>query len=105
MRPEPKINPLSLLSPRRKIKGISAILLPFRRNGTVDWRGFEGHVERTLRAGLVPAVNMDTGYVNLLDDKTRLTALRRAGKLAGRKGFVAGRKRTNRPDRQGRKGK
>ncbi len=70
--------------------GISAILLPFRRNGAVDWRGFEGHVERTLRAGLVPAVNMDTGYVHLLDDKTRLAALGRTGKLAGRKAFVAG---------------
>jgi len=50
---------------------MSAILLPFDEHGEVDWAGFTAHVEITAAAGLVPAVNMDTGYVNLIDDKTR----------------------------------
>ena len=33
----------------------------------VDWPAFEAHVARTRGAGLTPAVNMDTGYVQLLD--------------------------------------
>ena len=37
----------------------------------VDWRGFDAHLHRTLDAGLVPAVNMDTGYGNLIDDAVR----------------------------------
>jgi hypothetical protein len=61
------INPLNMLRPRRKITGMSAILLPFTAAGQVDWTGFEAHVQRTGTAGLVPAVNMDTGYANLID--------------------------------------
>src|SRR5688572_23072604 len=53
---------------RREILGMSAILLPFESGGEVDWAGFRGHVQRTLDAGLVPAVNMDTGYANLIDE-------------------------------------
>ncbi len=54
--------------PGRAITGMSAILLPFLPDGTIDWAAFEAHVVRTADAGLVPAVNMDTGYVQLLDD-------------------------------------
>jgi dihydrodipicolinate synthase/N-acetylneuraminate lyase len=50
---------------------MSAILLPFTAAGDVDWVGFAAHVERTAAAGLTPAVNMDTGYVQLLDPPTR----------------------------------
>ena len=57
--------------PKRKITGMSAVLLPFDADHNVDWQGFEKHVERTLAAGLIPAVNMDTGYINLLDEETR----------------------------------
>lgn len=82
--------PISTIQPRRKITGMSAILLPFTGDGTVDWDGFAAHVRRTAEAGLTPAVNMDTGYVNLLDDRTRQQALERARETLGDGAFVAG---------------
>ncbi len=74
----------------RKITGMSAVLLPFAIDGTVDWKAFDGHVQRTLAAGLIPAVNMDTGYVNLLDDATKLEVLQRTNRLTSGGMFVAG---------------
>jgi dihydrodipicolinate synthase/N-acetylneuraminate lyase len=79
-----------MLRPRRPIRGVSAILLPFTQSGEVDWSAFAAHVERTAAAGLTPAVNMDTGYVHLLDDATRLQVLRRAREVLGGREFVAG---------------
>ncbi len=76
--------------PRRKILGMSAILLPFADNGDVDWTGFRGHVTRTLDAGLVPAVNMDTGYANLIDEATRVAVLKATQELAAGRMYVAG---------------
>ena len=76
--------------PRRKILGMSAILLPFASNGDVDWAGLRNHITRTLDAGLVPAVNMDTGYANLIDEKTRVTVLEETQRLAAGRMFVAG---------------
>ena len=84
------IDPLALLRPRRKITGMSAILLPFTDTGDIDWPGFEAHVERTVAAGLVPAVNMDTGFGNLLDKDTKLAVLDRTRAILGGKPFVAG---------------
>jgi dihydrodipicolinate synthase/N-acetylneuraminate lyase len=84
------VNPMTMIRPRRKITGISAILLPFTTDGTVDWDGFCAHVERTAEAELTPAVNMDTGYVNLLDDATRQAVLARAQETLAGKAFVAG---------------
>jgi len=84
------IDPASLVRPRRRISGISAILLPFTGSGTIDWAGFEAHVARTAAAGITPAVNMDTGYVNLLDDATRSEALRRGRAVLGNGDLVAG---------------
>ena len=69
------IDPTTLLRPRRSIRGISAVLLPFLENGDPDWTAFTDHVRRTVDAGLAPAVNMDTGFGNLIDDPTRLQAL------------------------------
>lgn len=83
-------DPLSLLKPRRKVTGISAILLPFTRTGEVDWPAFSSHVERTLEAGLTPAVNMDTGYVNLLDHATQDAVLKHTQDIVGGRAFVAG---------------
>ncbi len=83
-------DPLTLLKPRRKITGMSAILLPFTSVGAVDWEGFRAHVRRTLEAGLAPAVNMDTGFGNLLDDATRLRALDITKEEAAGRDFVAG---------------
>ncbi len=60
---------------RRPIRGISAVLLPFTLSGTIDWDAFAAHVARTAAAGIVPAVNMDTGYVHLLDEATRRQVL------------------------------
>ena len=62
--------------PRRKIIGYSAVLLPFCTDGSVDWNAFCAHVVRTAEAGLFPAVNMDTGYGNLIDEQTRVDILR-----------------------------
>jgi dihydrodipicolinate synthase/N-acetylneuraminate lyase len=83
-------DPLSLIRPRRRITGISAILLPFTSSGEIDWLGFRAHVRRTADAGLIPAVNMDTGYVNLLDEATRLAVLRETQAVLSGGRFVAG---------------
>lgn len=84
------IDPIAMLKPRRKITGMSAILLPFESGGSVDWEGFHAHVRRTLDAGLAPAVNMDTGFGNLIDDATRLQALDITREEAAGRDFVAG---------------
>lgn len=76
--------------PRRKVAGISATLLPLLSDGGVDWKSFDNHIERTIQAGLIPAVNVDTGYVNLLDDRTRQEVLNHTKQIAGKKSFVAG---------------
>lgn len=82
--------PLPIIVPRRRITGISAILLPFDRTGAIDWPAFDAHVIRTADAGLTPAVNMDTGYVNLLDGATRESVLHRTRSILGNRSFVAG---------------
>lgn len=84
------IDPISMLRPRRKILGISAILLPFLENGEIDWKGFTAHVCRTREAGLIPAVNMDTGFGTFLSEADRQLVLERTRiELAGER-FVAG---------------
>jgi dihydrodipicolinate synthase/N-acetylneuraminate lyase len=88
--PAAPVDPLTLLRPRRKPVGMSAILLPFESGGGVDWPGFRAHLERTVAAGLTPAVNMDTGYVNLLDDATRSRVLAETRTTLGGGTFVAG---------------
>lgn len=84
------MDPAKLLRPRRKIMGVSAILLPYHPGGEVDWQGFDAHMQRTLDAGLIPAVNMDTGYGNLIDDAVREEVLLRSQRIAGDQMFVAG---------------
>jgi dihydrodipicolinate synthase/N-acetylneuraminate lyase len=86
----PAIDPIAMLRPRRKITGISAILLPFTAAGDIDWEGFTAHCLRTADAGLIPAVNMDTGFGNLIDDATRLAVLERTHSILGGRPFVAG---------------
>jgi dihydrodipicolinate synthase/N-acetylneuraminate lyase len=85
-------DPAALLRPRRRITGMSAILLPLTDDAAPDWDGFAAHVARTAAAGLTPAVNMDTGYINLLDDATAEEVLRRTREALGARGgeFVAG---------------
>ena len=48
------------------------------------------HCLRTADAGLIPAVNMDTGFGNLLDEATRLQVLERTRGVLGGRPFVAG---------------
>jgi dihydrodipicolinate synthase/N-acetylneuraminate lyase len=88
--PSTSIDPIAMLRPRRKIVGMSAILLPFDEQGRIDWDGFRAHVARTFAAGLFPAVNMDTGYVNLLSAEERRQVLAESQALAAGKEFVAG---------------
>jgi dihydrodipicolinate synthase/N-acetylneuraminate lyase len=64
-------DPQSLLVPRRQVMGISAVLLPFKDNGEADWAGFNQHLERTVEAELIPAINMDTGYGMMLTQTDR----------------------------------
>jgi dihydrodipicolinate synthase/N-acetylneuraminate lyase len=85
------IDPAALVRPRRAITGMSAILLPIATGGGVDWSGFQAHVARTAAAGITPAINMDTGYVQLIDDATRRQALTLARETVGPAGrLVAG---------------
>lgn len=82
--------PQILLRPRRTITGISAILLPYNNDTSVDWAGFEQNLEDTVAAGLIPAVNMDTGYAGLIDEATRLEVLQRTNAVTSGLEFVAG---------------
>jgi dihydrodipicolinate synthase/N-acetylneuraminate lyase len=81
--------PLDLLRPGRTIQGISAMLLPFT-NGEPDREAFSALVARTIEAGLTPAVNMDTGYGNLLASSDRAGVLRVALEVAGDQEVVCG---------------
>jgi dihydrodipicolinate synthase/N-acetylneuraminate lyase len=83
------IDPVALLRPRRIIKGCSAVLLPFGPDGSIDWRGFIGHLDRTVASGLRPALNMDTGHVHLLSPDDRDRVLTIAAERAA-PGFLAG---------------
>ncbi|MEJ7584745.1 MAG: dihydrodipicolinate synthase family protein [Acidimicrobiales bacterium] len=74
---------------RRRITGMSAVLLPLSADGTIDWSAVEAHIGRTVDAGLTPAVNMDTGYVQLIGDADNARVLDLAAKLTGGD-FVAG---------------
>lgn len=69
---------------------MSAILVPYGEDGAIDWSAFEAHLARTHAAGLTPAVNMDTGYVQLLGADDQTAALRIAAAVTGGAGFVAG---------------
>ena len=84
------IYPNSMIQRCRKVTGISAILLPFTETDEIDWKSFDQHIKRTVDAGLTPAVNMDTGYVNLIDQPTRDQVLERTNDILSGRKFVAG---------------
>jgi dihydrodipicolinate synthase/N-acetylneuraminate lyase len=75
----------------RKVQGIAAALLPFQSNGRIAVEAFQRHVAATHAAGLINAVNMDTGYVNYLSEtqKNNVLAWTRAA-LGKNVPFVAG---------------
>jgi dihydrodipicolinate synthase/N-acetylneuraminate lyase len=81
---------LARVRPRRVIEGISAVLMPFDRDGRPDFAGLARQIERAAAAGLTPAVNMDTGWVHVLDEAQRIEALETARRVMGRARFVAG---------------
>ncbi len=75
----------------RKVQGIAAALLPYESDGRVAVDAFQRHLAATQRAGLMNAVNMDTGYVNYLSDAEKQAVLRWTREALGAGGaFVAG---------------
>jgi len=77
----------NLRRPGRKVEGISAVLLPYRRDGEIDERGFRRHVRRTLTAGLRVAINMDTGYIDLLTREEKRSVLAWTSEILREGGF------------------
>jgi 4-hydroxy-tetrahydrodipicolinate synthase len=59
----------------REVQGIAAALLPYESDGRVAVDAFQRHLAATHRAGLMNAVNMDTGYVNYLSDAEKREVL------------------------------
>jgi len=84
------MNIVKKIQSKRKILGMSAILLPFDQQYQVDWVAFRNHFTRTMEAGLIPAVNMDTGYVNLIGEATKQEVLNQTQELAAGTPFLAG---------------
>lgn len=79
------------LKPRRQIHGIAALLLPFDAGGRPDLDGLVSLVERTARAGLDVAVNMDTSFGPELSPAQRAEVLRVTREALGPEAtFVAG---------------
>jgi 4-hydroxy-tetrahydrodipicolinate synthase len=76
---------------RRKVEGIAATLLPFEASGEIAVEAFQRHVIATHHAGLMNAVNMDTGYVNYLSEAEKQDVLRWTREALGNDvPFVAG---------------
>jgi dihydrodipicolinate synthase/N-acetylneuraminate lyase len=77
--------------PGRKVQGIAAALLPYAAHGRVAVEAFQRHLQATQRAGLMNAVNMDTGYVNYLNEAEKEDVLRWTREALGKDvPFVAG---------------
>ena len=76
---------------RRTVQGIAAALLPYQSNGSVAVEAFQQHLIATHHAGLMNAVNMDTGYVNYLSEPEKRDVLRWTVEALGKDvPFVAG---------------
>jgi len=81
--------PHTCVRPNRSIHAIVAALLPWTPSG-IDWKAWTTQVERIVALGMVPAINMDTGHVNLLDPAKRGETLGKARDLLRGVRFVAG---------------
>jgi dihydrodipicolinate synthase/N-acetylneuraminate lyase len=77
--------------PQRRVQGIAAALLPYEPDGRVAVDAFVKQLGCAQQAGLMNAVNMDTGYVNYLGDPEKQQVLDWTRQALG-KGvpFVAG---------------
>jgi len=77
--------------PRRKVEGIAAALLPYEADGRIAVDAFSRQLISTHQAGLLNAVNMDTGYVNYLTDPEKENVLDWTRQALGKGvAFVAG---------------
>ena len=75
----------------REVRGIAAALLPFQPNGRIAVEAFQRHLAATHAAGLMNAVNMDTGYVNFLSETQKKDVLEWTRAALGKNvPFVAG---------------
>ncbi len=75
----------------REVQGIAAALLPYEANGQVATAAFQRHLVATHHAGLMNAVNMDTGYVNYLGDAEKRDVLQWTREALGKDvSFIAG---------------
>ena len=73
------------------MQGIAAALLPFEADGRIAVEAFQNHLRATHCAGLMNAVNMDTGYVNYLSEPEKLDVLRWTREALGKETpFVGG---------------
>src|SRR5258708_3193814 len=77
--------------PGRKVQGIAAALLPYCSDGSVDVDAFQKHLVSTHNVNLTNAVNMDTGYVNLLTKTEKREVLGWTREALGKNAtFIAG---------------
>src|SRR5438128_4734274 len=95
MKPRPQPVGIESLAQRRRfgrqVQGIAAALLPYESDGRVAVEAFQQHLVATQRAGLMNAVNMDTGYVNYLTESQKQYVLRWTRDALGQEvAFVAG---------------
>ena len=74
----------------RAVTGMAAVLLPFDAVGRIAEDAYAACLLETVAAGLTPAVNMDTGYVNLLNDGEKERVLQLAQQTLRGAPFVAG---------------
>jgi dihydrodipicolinate synthase/N-acetylneuraminate lyase len=74
----------------RQVRGMAAILLPFTEAGEIAEEAYVACLDDVVRAGLTPAVNMDTGYVNLLTDAEKQRVLALASEALRGRPFLAG---------------
>jgi dihydrodipicolinate synthase/N-acetylneuraminate lyase len=74
----------------RKPIGMAAMLLPFTESGEIAEAAYAKLLHETVDAGLTPAVNMDTGYANLISDSEKLRMLKIAQRELAGKPFIAG---------------
>ena len=80
----------ALRQPGRVVTGMAAMLLPFTAKGEIAEDAYAACLQETAAAGLTPAVNMDTGYVNLLTDAEKARVLKLTRQTLGGRPFVAG---------------
>lgn len=83
-------NPLIPVKARREIHGICAAYLPWRPIARIDFDSYARMLESIWRSGLTPAVNMDTGFANLLTDAQRREVLQFAKSISQGRPMVAG---------------